>query len=139
MYGSNSETHDHPSTRRRPLFSSSASLDEMKPPVIVTSSEDQGGKKPSLSPQPSTDFTCTNDWSSAKNIYANQYNDTSKRFRGFWNLMLLWKGSVLKLIWHDLLVFLVCFSLLSLLYRYVLYHDPVHREAFELLCVFCSR
>ncbi len=36
-------------------------------------------------------------WEKNRNIYANRYRDTSKRFRGVWNLMMLWKGSVMKL------------------------------------------
>ena len=38
-----------------------------------------------------------------RNIYANQYVDTSQRLRGFFHLMKHWRGSVLKLIWHDLI------------------------------------
>jgi hypothetical protein len=37
-----------------------------------------------------------------RNIYANRYHATSKAGQGFWKLMLVWKGSVLKLIWIDL-------------------------------------
>jgi hypothetical protein len=37
-------------------------------------------------------------WCKDKNIYVNQYRDTSMRFQGFWNLMKLWKGSVMKLV-----------------------------------------
>lgn len=77
-----------------------------------------------------------------KNIYANRYIDTSKRFRGFWHLMLKWKGSVFKLIWHDLLVFLAIYMSLMLMYRFVLtqYDDVViYKEYFELVCVYCSR
>eukprot|EP00095_Tigriopus_kingsejongensis_P001212 maker-scaffold1592_size34625-snap-gene-0.5 protein:Tk01212 transcript:maker-scaffold1592_size34625-snap-gene-0.5-mRNA-1 annotation:"PREDICTED: bestrophin-1-like" len=73
------------------------------------------------------------------NIYANRYKDTNKRFRGFWHLMAMWKGSVLKLIWHDMLVFLVLYSALSLTYRFWLFDNPKHRQAFELVCVYASR
>ncbi len=37
-------------------------------------------------------------WGKEHNIYANRYRDTSKRFRGFGNLIALWKGSVVKLV-----------------------------------------
>ena len=85
------------------------------------------------------DFSVVSDFSKRKNIYANRYQDTSRRFRGFWSLMRLWKGSVLKLVWHDLLVFLVAYAILSILYRLVFFHDPVQREYFELICVYASR
>lgn len=75
----------------------------------------------------------------ARNIYANRYQDTNKRFRGFWHLMAMWKGSVLKLIWHDLLVFMVMYSILSAIYRFLLFGNPKHREAFEMVCVYASR
>ncbi len=38
----------------------------------------------------------------ADNIYANRYHDTTLRFQGFFKLIAVWKGSVMKLIWHDL-------------------------------------
>jgi hypothetical protein len=41
------------------------------------------------------------------NIYANRYRDTSERCRGFINLMVVWKGSIFQLIWHDLMAYLL--------------------------------
>ena len=38
-------------------------------------------------------------------IYTNRYEPTSKAGQSFWKLMLVWKGSVLKLIWVDLVKF----------------------------------
>ncbi len=43
----------------------------------------------------------------------NVYQDTSMRMNNLWRIVALWKGSVFKLIWHDLLIFLVCYCLLS--------------------------
>ncbi len=51
-----------------------------------------GGKKSFALSQEAMDT-----WEKNRNIYANRYRDTSKRFRGVWNLMMLWKGSVMKL------------------------------------------
>ena len=51
-------------------------------------------------------------------IYTNVYKDTTNRLYGIWNLLLRWKCSVFKLIWHDLVVFLVLYFALSILYRY---------------------
>ncbi len=73
-----------------------------------------------------------------KNIYCNLYKDTSRRMSGLWSILLLWKGSVFKLIWHDLLLFLVAYALLSLFYRTVLFHHPAARQSFEVFCVYAG-
>ena len=75
----------------------------------------------------------------AKNIYMNMYKDTTKRLHGIWHLLLLWKGSVFRLIWHDVLLFTVLYALLSLFYRYVLFPYDFHREMFEIVCVYAGR
>ena len=86
-----------------------------------------------------------------KNIYANRYNDTSKRFRGFWHLMFQWKGSVLKLIFHDLLAYIFLWMSINYIYRFHIYtkaqecddketcHAEIVRQWFEMLCVYCGR
>ena len=73
------------------------------------------------------------------NIYANRYQDTSRRCRGFVNLMVVWKGSVFQLIWHDLLAFILGYAFLSILYRMVLMHDEGLKELFHLICIAASR
>ena len=61
------------------------------------------------------------------------------RIGGFWHLMLRWKGSVFKLIWHDLLIFVLLYMALGVLYRWILYDNEVYRELFELVCIYSSR
>ena len=39
----------------------------------------------------------------------------------------------------ELLAFLTFYAALATLYRTVLIHDPVHKEYFELICVYASR
>lgn len=73
------------------------------------------------------------------NIYANTYKDTSRKFMGFWHLMKKWKGSVTRLIWHDLLIFCLAYALISVLYREFVTHNERIRESFELICVYSSR
>ena len=73
------------------------------------------------------------------NIYANRYHDTTKRFQGFIKLMVVWKGSVFKLIWHDLLAYVLAYAFLSILYRTVLVYDDKLREGFHLVCIVSSR
>ena len=75
----------------------------------------------------------------ASKVYANRYHDTSMRFQGFFKLMMVWKGSVMKLIWHDLLMFLILYSALSMTYRYILLdHEPA-AQYFELMCIYSSK
>lgn len=77
-----------------------------------------------------------------QNIYSNRYADTSKRFRGFGNLMLQWKGSVMKLIWHDLLLFLAAYFILELIYENWLTKDPNAvwmKEVYEICCIYSGR
>ena len=73
------------------------------------------------------------------NIYENTYQDTTIRLQGFFNLMLKWKSSVLKLVWHDLIIFLILYTIISILYRNVFFHHPQWREGFEIVCVYASR
>ena len=75
----------------------------------------------------------------ATNIYANRYHDTSKRFQGFFKLIMVWKGSVMKLIWHDLLAYIVLYATISAIYRNVLLGNPPYDEYFELICIYASR
>ena len=49
------------------------------------------------------------------------------------------RGSVLKLIYHNLIIFVVLYFLLSALYRAVLLHTDWQREVFELLCIYAAR
>ncbi len=79
------------------------------------------------------------DKNNGKNIYGNRYADTSKRFGGFFHMFFQWKGSVFKLVWHDLAMFLVCYFTISLIYRFVLIDQELLKEYFEVICVFCSR
>ena len=69
----------------------------------------------------------------AKNVYKNQYHDTAMRFNGFFKLMCVWKGSVIKLIYHDLAMFLILYGILSVMYRNILIRYEPAGEYFELL------
>ena len=73
------------------------------------------------------------------NIYFNTYRDTSRSVVGIWRIFLRWKGSVYRLVWHDLLVFMVAWFLLVVLYRGLLVHYPVHKQHFELMCIYANR
>jgi len=76
-----------------------------------------------------------------RNRYRHKYQDTSRRMTGFFTLMSHWRGSVLKLIYHNLIIFCVLYALLSVLYRAVLLNraEQRQREVFELLCIYAAR
>ena len=48
---------------------------------------------------------------------------TSSGLGVFWKLLLKWKGSIYKLVWQNLLLYLVLYYALSLTYRFGL-NDP---------------
>ena len=73
------------------------------------------------------------------NIYQHKYEDTSRRLTGFFKLFSVWKGSVIKLIFHDIFIFLLIYYILQLLYRHVFCEDPYQKEVFEVLCVYAGR
>ncbi len=74
-----------------------------------------------------------------RNIYRNVYKDTTRRMSGLWRILSMWKGSVFRLIWHELLIFLLAYFLLSLFYRGVLIGYPAARESFEVFCVYAGK
>ena len=48
----------------------------------------------------------------------NFLTEMGPRFCGIWHILLRWKGSVYKLIWHEVLVFLLAYFAVSIIYRY---------------------
>lgn len=58
-----------------------------------------------------------------------QFSVASSRGPAFYRVLFRWRGSVLKLLWKDLLVFLTFFYLLCGLYVFVL--GPEGKEIFE--------
>ena len=75
----------------------------------------------------------------SKNIYRNMYAPTNRFFSGMVGLLFKWKKSVFSLIWHDVIVFLVLYFLLSILYRHVLFDYPSHKQTFEMICIYADR
>ena len=73
------------------------------------------------------------------NIYSNTYRDTSKSFIGIYKIFLRWKGSVYRLVWHDLILFMAAYFILLIIYRVVLSHFPTHKQHFELMCIYAHR
>ena len=72
------------------------------------------------------------------NIYSNRYEATSKAGQSFWKMMLVWKGSVLKLIWMDLVI------IASVQHNLVLFSSPDCLRLLEVvarfkICILRSR
>ena len=72
-------------------------------------------------------------------IYKNVYEDSNSGIQGWINLFWVWKGSVIKLLWPDLLVFLIIYFSLSILYWHVLLYDEASAQYFEMICIYCER
>ena len=54
-------------------------------------------------------------------------------------LIWIWKGSVIKLLWQDILAFLIIYFSLSILYWQVLFYDEASAQYFEMICIYCER
>lgn len=59
------------------------------------------------------------------------------RFGGFSQLLLLWRGSIYKLLYREVLLFLGAYLGLSMAYRFLL-SEP-QRRLFEKLVLYCDR
>ncbi|XP_014118455.1 PREDICTED: bestrophin-2-like [Pseudopodoces humilis] len=59
------------------------------------------------------------------------------RFGGFSQLLLLWRGSIYKLLYRELLLFLTAYLGLSLAYRFLL--SESQRRLFEKLVLYCDK
>ena len=73
------------------------------------------------------------------NIYHNSYKDTTRFWKGAGHLLIRWKGSVYRLVWYDLLIFSIVYVLLAILYRVILAPYQVHKQHFELICIYAER
>ncbi|KAJ1172461.1 hypothetical protein NDU88_004308 [Pleurodeles waltl] len=58
------------------------------------------------------------------------------RFGGFYKLLLLWRGSIYKLLYKEFLAFFVVYLLLSLMYRFIL--SDKQKRNFEKLSLYCD-
>ena len=65
------------------------------------------------------------------NIYSSRYEDAKNPFVGFCKMILVWHGSIFKLIWTHLVVFVLAFSGISLVYRNILIHDEEQRKTLK--------
>lgn len=65
-----------------------------------------------------------------------QYEVASSTSGGFTRLLLMWRGSLYKLIYRELLLFLLLFGILSALYRHVL--TAAQKREFEHIVIYCD-
>jgi len=66
--------------------------------------------------------------------YTPDVASISRKYGGFWKLLFRWEGSMYKVIWKDLVIYLALYVALSLVYRLAL--DAPQREQFEAVSVF---
>ncbi|XP_069833661.1 bestrophin-2a [Dendropsophus ebraccatus] len=59
------------------------------------------------------------------------------RFGGFYKLLLLWRGSIYKLLYKEFLAFFIMYSALSITYRFLLSEDQ--RRCFEKVSLYCNK
>ncbi|KAK7070475.1 hypothetical protein SK128_017567 [Halocaridina rubra] len=58
-------------------------------------------------------------------------------FGSFFKLLVRWRGSVYKMVWQDMLAYIVMYYFISLIYRFALSED--HKRTFESLVIHCAR
>ena len=75
----------------------------------------------------------------SKNIYRNNYKDTTKGFSATGHLFHMWRGSCYKLLWPNLTLWFTLYIILSIIYRFIIFNDPRSRQLFEILCIHAGR
>ncbi|KAM8972506.1 bestrophin-2a [Pelodytes ibericus] len=60
----------------------------------------------------------------------------SARFGGFYKLLLLWRGSIYKLLYKEFVVFFILYLGLSITYRFILFEDQ--KRCFEKVSIYCN-
>jgi len=58
---------------------------------------------------------------------------------GLTRLLFIWKGSLIKQILPEMILYFSLYFALSLMYRYVLMHDEDAKVTWELFCVYCEK
>ncbi|XP_068201949.1 bestrophin-3-like [Palaemon carinicauda] len=58
-------------------------------------------------------------------------------FGSFFKLLLRWRGSVYKMVWQDMLVFMVLYYLITIIYRFALPEE--NKRDFEMVVVHCAK
>jgi len=66
--------------------------------------------------------------------YTPECASITKKYGVFWKLLFRWKGSIYKVIWPDLLLYLFLYYILSFVYRFAL--DETQRRTFEQVSLF---
>lgn len=54
----------------------------------------------------------------------------------FWKLLFRWKGSIYKLLWPNLLVYMLFYYIIFIVYRFVL--DDLQKKKFEIIAKYCN-
>ena len=65
-----------------------------------------------------------------------QYQVANSTRGGFTRLLFMWRGSLYKLIYRELFLFLTLFAALSAIYRYLL--NSKQKKEFEQIVIYCD-
>lgn len=65
------------------------------------------------------------------------YSVESRFGRSIKHLLLQWKGSIFKLVWPDLIIFLFLYFSISVLYRFGL--NPEQQRSFAKISIYCEK
>ena len=76
--------------------------------------------------------------SGEENIYMNPYPATREFGWRVKYIFLKWKGSVFRLMWKELAIYMSLYFFISMTYRLLLAQYPTAKHNFELFCVHCS-
>lgn len=72
-------------------------------------------------------------------LFNSAYGNTGSRFNGILFLLFRWKNSVYKLVWSNLLTFLLAYYSMTFVYLFLIFDYPVMRQNFELVCVYSRK
>ena len=66
---------------------------------------------------------------------------SADKLGAFFRLLAIWKGGVLKGIWKDLMAYFAVYGVLSVCYRYLLFHEDriEMKNTFERVCVYMNK
>ena len=64
---------------------------------------------------------------------------SAAKIGAFVRLLAIWRGSVMKGIWKDLVTFCLLYTAISLSYRYWMVHDEEVKSSFEKVCVYMNK
>lgn len=57
----------------------------------------------------------------------------------FLHILRIWRGSIFKGVWRNLVIYSCIYAVISLTYRLLITRDEAMKQKFELICIFCEK